>query len=548
MKKRSVSKESLPWWKSGVIYQIYPRSFRDSNGDGIGDLQGIINSLDYLQHLGVDALWLSPIFPSPMYDFGYDISDYRDIDPVFGNLADARKLIKEAHKRDIRIVFDMVMNHTSHLHPWFKESRSSKSSSKRDWYLWHSGKNGKVPNNWMAAFGGRAWEWDEPTGEYYYHAFLKEQPDLNWRNPRVRRAIFDTFRYWMDLGVDGFRLDVVNYYVKDQQWRSNPFTIGPSPRPYDLQKHLHDRNQPELYDYLQELRQVTDEYRDIMMVGETYTDPPGDPAFAAACMGDGTDMLHLAFDFSLLFRKGWNARIMNRVLENWYRAQPGKGWPTLVMSNHDQSRTASRIRCTTTTGGRAKVAGALLMLAKGTPFIYYGEELGMVNGNLSKEHIQDPAGIKYWPFFKGRDPYRTPMQWDASGHAGFTTGTPWLPVNDDYRERNVENQVKNSTSVLNSFRDLVELRKRYSSLIGGEYIPVISDQKDVLAFYRSTGDETTAVFLNFSEQNRKITTSDHAEWENIYSTSSGEKLFRGFNLTLSPHEILVLKRREGQTS
>ncbi len=405
--------DDFTWWKHGVIYQIYPRSFYDTNNDGVGDLTGIMEKLDYLARLGVDAVWLSPVNTSPMFDFGYDISDFRGIDPVFGTLADCDRLITEAHRRNIKIIMDLVINHTSHLHPWFVESRSSRNNPKRDWYIWHDGKKGKPPNNWMAAFGGRAWELDEATGQFYFHSFLKEQPDLNWRNPGLRRAVFDDVRFWLDRGVDGFRLDAVSWYVKDALFRSNPFGWGPNaPRPYDLQEHIYDQNQPETHDVLKEFRKVLDEYDGRMCVGETYVASPEGARISASYLGSGTDELHLAFDFSLIFSK-YGARHFRDCLARWYAALPERGWPCLVLNNHDQPRSMTRW-CRGRDGEKkARVLAALLLTAWGTPFLYYGEEIGMKNGRVRRGRIQDPVGKKYWPFNKGRDPERTPMQWSA---------------------------------------------------------------------------------------------------------------------------------------
>ncbi|HQL83868.1 MAG TPA: alpha-glucosidase, partial [Spirochaetota bacterium] len=472
-------KDGFTWWKHGVIYQIYPRSFYDANGDGVGDLPGIIEKLDYLAWLGVDAVWLSPINTSPMYDFGYDISDYRGIDPVFGTLADCDRLIGEAHRRNIRIVMDMVINHTSHLHPWFVESRSSRDNPKRDWYIWHDGKNGHPPNNWMAAFGGRAWEWDGATGQFYFHSFLKEQPDLNLRNRACREAVFDELRFWLDRGVDGFRLDAVTWYVKDDLFRSNPFGWGPNaPRPYDLQKHIYDQNRPETHDVLRELRKVLDGYEDRMMVGETYVVSQGGAKTAASYLGSGTDELHLAFDFSLLFSK-YGARHFAGCLSRWYDAMPAAGWPSLVLNNHDQPRSMTRWCMGKDGGQRARVLAAMLLTARGTPFLYYGEEIGMKNGAITRKQVRDPVGIKYWPLNKGRDPERTPMQWSAGANAGFSAAEPWLPVAGTFRDVNVAAQTDDPGSLLAWYRDLLALRKKQAALARGSYRPAYSEP-DVL--------------------------------------------------------------------
>ncbi len=529
------------WWKHGVIYQIYPRSFYDASGDGVGDLPGIIEKLDYLARLGVDAVWLSPVNTSPMYDFGYDISDYRGIDPVFGTLGDCDRLIAEAHRRNIRIVMDLVINHTSHLHPWFVESRSSRENPKRDWYIWRDGKNGKPPNNWMAAFGGRAWEWDDATEQYYYHSFLKEQPDLNWRNPDLRKAVFDDVRFWLDRGVDGFRLDAVSWYVKDALFRNNPFGWGPNaPRPYDLQTHVYDQNRPELHDVLREFRKVLDEYDDRMGVGETYIASPDSVKTAASYIGSGTDELHLAFDFSLLF-SGYGARRFRDCLEEWYAAMPGRGWPTLVMNNHDQPRSVTRW-CRGRDGEKkARLLAALLLTAWGTPFLYYGEEIGMKNGRIIRRQIQDPVGRKYWPFNKGRDPERTPMQWSAEKNAGFSSAEPWLPVADDYRSVNVALQEEDPGSILSWYRALISLRKERPALHRGAF-RFVGDDPDVLAYLREQDGETIFVALNFSDRN-KTAAMGEASWRVLCGT---EKKAGQDNpadsVALRPYEVIVMEK------
>lgn len=531
------------WWKHGVLYQIYPRSFFDSNGDGIGDIPGITQKLDYIAALGVDGIWLSPINTSPMYDFGYDISDYRAIDPVFGADGDFQRLIEEAHARGIRIIMDLVVNHTSHLHPWFIESRASKDNPKRDWYIWRDGINGEPPNNWMAAFGGRAWEWDSETGQYYLHSFLKEQPDVNWRNERLKKAIFGEIRYWLDRGVDGFRLDVVNQFVKDDRFRSNPFTIGPRPRPYDMQRHLYDRNRPELHGILREFRALLDRYHERMSVGEINAEPPGDPVLAASYLGSGDDELHLAFDFSLLFTK-WSARRFFEVLKKWDGLIPAKGWPCYVLSNHDQPRAISRYASGNDTMKRAKVAAAMLLTLRGTPFIYYGEEIGMKNGRLRRKEIVDPLGKKYWPFHPGRDPERTPMQWDSSPHAGFSAAAPWLPTNPDYREINVERSLRDPGSLLNFYKELIKLRREKPALNRGGWRAAAGMTGDVLGYFRETERQSIFVALNFSRATQAIAaTGSDGIWKALFSTHkpSGD-CFSGLRMKLAPYEVVILER------
>jgi len=533
--------DGFTWWKHGVIYQIYPRSFYDANGDGVGDLPGIIEKLDYLARLGVDAVWLSPVNTSPMYDFGYDISDFRGIDPLFGDLGDCDRLIAEAHRRNIRIIMDLVINHTSHLHPWFVESRSSRENPKRDWYIWHDGNNGRPPNNWMAAFGGRAWEWDDATGQYYFHSFLKEQPDLNWRNAEMRRAVFDDVRFWLDRGVDGFRLDAVVWYVKDSLFRSNPFGWGPNaPRPYDLQKHVYDQNRPETHDVLKEFRKVLDGYEDRMSVGETYEASPGGARTSASYLGNGSDELHLAFDFSLLFSK-YGAGRFRECLSRWYAAMPEGGWPCLVLNNHDQPRSMTRW-CRGRDGGkRARVLAALLLTAWGTPFLYYGEEIGMKNGRISRRQIQDPVGRKYWPFNKGRDPERTPMQWSADEKAGFSTAEPWLPVADNYRSVNVLDQEEDPGSLLSWYRALISLRKERPALHRGAF-RFVGDDPDVLAYLREQDGETIFVALNFSDR-KKTAAMGEASWQVLCGTdTTAGQDHPADSVVLRPYEVLVMEK------
>ena len=497
------------WWKDGVVYQIYPRSFQDSNGDGVGDLEGVIQRLDYLNDgtpasLGVDAIWLSPIYPSPMADFGYDVSDYCAIDPVFGDLGAFDRLVAEAHRRGIRIILDMVFNHTSERHPWFLDSRSSRSSRRRDWYLWRAPKpGGKPPNNWQAAFGGSGWEWDEATGQFYYHSFLKEQPDLNWGNPELRRAVHDSMRFWLDRGVDGFRLDVVHFFGKDREFRDNPrgltgFTKGLIS--YDRYKHLYDRDRPEVHEVFREMRKLTDAYPDRMMVGETPYELGAE--VATSYLGDGSDELHLAFYFKFLLAR-WSARGYRERLERLYRAIPEKGWPCWVLNNHDMPRSTGRLSLPwegdETRRNRARAAAMILLTLRGTPFLYYGEELGMRNGRIPREAIQDPMGKRYWPVYRGRDMARTPMQWDHTASAGFSSAAPWLPLNPDHDRVNVAAQAADPRSVLSFYRELVWLRKNTRALQSGSLQWTEGLPESCLGFQRSLGTDTFQVLVNFSK-------------------------------------------------
>ena len=504
------------WWKHGVIYQIYPRSFADASGDGTGDLQGIVSRLPYLADLGIDGLWLSPIFDSPMHDFGYDVRDYRAIHPLFGSLADFDELVDRAHGHGIRIILDLVFNHTSAEHPWFIESRASKGSPKRDWYLWHVGRRflglpwrvcRRPPNNWRSGFGGSAWTLDDRTDEYYLHLFLDSQPDLNWRNPDTEAAMFAQARFWLDRGADGFRLDVINYIVKDRKLRSNPYHPRLTfPRRHDQQVHLFDRNQPEAHEILRRFRVVMDEYPETMLVGEVYPNEGCmEPEASASYLGTGNDELHLAFDFSLM-ETPFRARAYRRTLERWYAAVPRDGWPSHVLSNHDKPRAMTR-RCRGSLA-RARLLATLLLTQRGTPFLYYGEEIGMRDGRLRRHALRDPTGRKYWPFFSGRDRSRTPMQWTAGPNAGFCSADvkPWLPLNTDHAGTggnrsgvNVDAQREDPDSLLSWYRRLIEARRAHLELTHGS-IEFVDSHPRLLVYTRGYEGRRIAVTLNFSSR------------------------------------------------
>jgi alpha-glucosidase len=482
------------WWRDGVIYQVYLRSFADGNGDGMGDLSGIISHLDYLADLGIDAIWLSPIFPSPDIDFGYDVSDYCNVDPRFGGLADFDRLILEAHQRRIHVILDMVMNHTSDQHGWFKESRSSRDNQKRNWYIWQD-----HPNNWQASFGGKAWDYDTITGQYYLHLFTKEQPDVNWRNSEVRKAQLDVFRFWMRRGVDGFRLDVFNAYFKHPALPDNPTKLGL--RGFDRQRHIHDMDQPEMMSLLNELRLLLDSYPERYAVGETYLATP--QKAVAYC---GSDKLHGAFSFDFTTFKSelaealelypWNpAWILQKIRAREQIFIAAGVWPTNVMSNHDLPRVASRY-ARGEDDAQARIAMALLLTLRGTPFMYYGEEIGMRDIHLRRSEILDPAGKTYWPIYKGRDGCRSPMQWDDRRYAGFSTVKPWLPVNPDHIHRNVTAQQADPNSLFNFAKKLLSLRKNVPALQRGDFVP-LETQRGILAYLRTTQEQAVLVALNF---------------------------------------------------
>jgi alpha-glucosidase len=476
------------WWQRGVIYQIYPRSFRDANGDGIGDLSGILERLDYCASLGVDALWLSPIYPSPMADFGYDVSDYTDIHPIFGTLAEFDDLLAEIKRRDLKLILDYVPNHTSAEHPWFQESRSGRGSLKRDWYLWHDpAANGGPPNNWLSNFGGSAWQWDERTGQYYYHSFLKEQPDLNWRHPDVVAAMHDVLRFWLNRGVDGFRVDVLWLLIKDDQWRDNP----PNPDyksgmpPFHSQLPLYTTDRPEVQAIVSGLRRVLDEFDSRVLIGEIYL--PLDRLMAY--YGANLDGVQLPFNFQLL-QSAWEARAIAALIDRYEDALPQGGWPNWVLGNHDNPRIASRVGAP-----QARVAAMLLLTLRGTPTMYYGDELGMANVSIPADRVQDPFEKNVPGVGLGRDPCRTPMQWDGSLHAGFTVGEPWLPLSDDYAVVNVRAEDDDPASFLTLYRHLLQLRKSHSALAIGQYEPLAASG-DLLAYVRHTRDERILIALN----------------------------------------------------
>ncbi|WP_207496031.1 alpha-amylase family glycosyl hydrolase [Aridibaculum aurantiacum] len=509
------------WWQSGVIYQVYPRSFQDSDGDGVGDLRGVISRLDHLEWLGVTAVWLSPIYPSPMADFGYDIADYTGIHPMFGSLDDFDELSQELRKRNMKLILDLVPNHTSDKHPWFLESRSSRNNPKRDWYIWHDATaDGNPPNNWLSVFGGSGWEWDEATGQYYYHAFLKEQPDLNWRNPEVQEAMFNVMRFWLDRGVDGFRVDVMWHMIKDEKLRDNP--VNP-----DYQQHMatyeqllpvFSTDQPEVHDIVHKMRAVLDSYDERMMIGEIYL-----PIHKLVTYyGVDNKGAHLPFNFQLLSLP-WNAAKLANAIDEYEGALPDSGWPNWVLGNHDQPRITSRVGVQ-----QARVAAMLLLTLRGTPTIYYGDEIGMTDVPIPFDEVRDPQGLNMPDKNLSRDPCRTPMQWDDSQNAGFTKGQPWLRVDKAYKRVNVAAAKDDPFSMLTLYRKLVHLRQQESALHVGDYVTVFSDQQ-ILAYKRSFENMSFLIVLNLSHRPCyfnagnlrgviELSTSPELEGEQVHNT------------------------------
>lgn len=470
------------WWQDGIIYQVYPRSFQDSNEDGIGDLRGVIKRLDYLKWLGVRAVWLSPIYPSPMADFGYDISDYENIWPPFGNLNDFDELLQQVHAAGMKLILDLVPNHSSDEHPWFIESRSSKDNPKRDWYIWKDPKpDGSPPNNWLSVFGGSAWEWDEKTKQFYYHAFLVKQPDLNWRNPQVIDAMLNTMRFWLNRGVDGFRVDAMWHMIKDLQWRDNPPNPDYKPQmaTYEQLLPVYSTDQPEMHEIATKMRHVLDEYDQRLMIAEIYL-----PVHRlVAYYGTQNKEAHLPFNFALISLP-WDSRQIAAAIDEYEAALPAEAWPNWVIGNHDQPRITSRVGAQ-----QAKVAAILLLTLRGTPTLYYGDEIGMLDVPIPFEEVQDPQGLNMPEKNLSRDPERTPMQWDNSENAGFTRSKPWLRLDRTFHRRNVQLQKQNAFSGLALYKALIELRQKELSLMTGTYRPVFSDHQ-MIAYIRQTEGQT----------------------------------------------------------
>jgi alpha-glucosidase len=538
--------EGREWWKRSVIYEISVWGFSDSNGDGIGDLRGVIDNLDYINDgtpdsLGADAIWLMPIYKSPGLDFGYDVSDYYSIDPRFGSMEDFEELLEACHRRGVKVIMDMVLNHTSIEHPWFVESRSSRDNPRRDWYVWRNGRSpGKPPNRWLAVVEGSAWERDDATRQYFYHAFLPCQPDLNWRNPEVREAMFGVVRFWLDKGVDGFRLDLINFLYEDSLLRENPRKFGA--RPYDWQRHLYDRSQPESLEAAKELRRITDGYPERMIMGEVYTDTPED---AVAYLGDGTDALHLSFYLDFAERK-WRAEGFRESVDWLEEHIPPAGWPCYYLNNHDLVRSYTRLGKGGDADARAKVAAAMMFTLRGTPIIYYGEEIGMPASKVPRKIMLDPVGKKFWPLDVGRDKSRTPMQWNGERHAGFSRAEPYLPVDPSRAERNVERQDGDPASLLNWYRRLVWTRKEKPALQAGSYRAISGVPKGVFAYLRELGEERIAVLLNFTAV--QVTLPDQRNvlgggaWKTLFSTHGGEGAEAdSASMRLQPDQALVLE-------
>ena len=531
--------DDADWWRGAVIYQIYPRSFQDSNGDGIGDLSGIIHRLPYVAELGVDAIWISPFFRSPMLDFGYDVSDYRDIDPMFGTLGDFDALIERAHALGLRVIIDLVMSHTSAQHTWFKESRASRDNAKSDWYVWADPKpDGSPPNNWLSIFGGSAWEWDAERMQYYLHNFLTEQPDLNFHNNDVQNELLDITRFWLERGVDGFRLDTVNFYVHDKELRDNPplpeeernDNTAPSVNPYNFQDHLYDKTQPENIEFLRRFRSLLNEYPGTTAVGEVGESQRGMEVQAQYTAGD--DLLHMCYDFAFLASAWPTGPHVGAILEKFNRIVT-EGWACWAYSNHDVVRHATRWGMSEPV---LRLYAGLLMSLKGSVCLYQGEELGLTEAYVPYEDLQDPYGKRFWPKFKGRDGARTPFPWTRDNHnGGFSDSKPWLPVAVEHVERAVQAQQEDPASTLQFYRRMLSFRKGHLPLLKGD-IEVVSAAEDQITFLRSFEGAQVFCAFNLSDAPVRIALPDGA-WETD-SNAPFEFNETAEGISLPPHQAL----------
>lgn len=533
--KKDVKKHS-EWWRGGLIYQIYPRSFFDSNNDGIGDLNGITQKLPYIKSLGVDAIWISPFFKSPMKDFGYDVSDYRDIDPIFGTLEDFDELVKEAAKLKLQVMIDLVISHTSSEHPWFVESASSRVNNKSDWFVWADPKpDGTPPNNWLSIFGGSAWEWNATRRQYYLHNFLRSQPDLNFHNPSVREEMLDVAKFWLERGVHGFRLDTVNFYFHDQKLRSNPAVKekkhvfdAPDSNPYVMQQHIYDKSRPENLLFLEDLRKLMDKYPHTATVGEI-----GDEG-NVKLMADYTKKgkrLHMAYSFAFLSSLFSPEHIRETILS--HEAGLKNGWPCWAFGNHDVARLVSRWNARPDDREAfAKVLVALLTTLRGSVCIYQGEELGLPEADVPYERLQDPYGIQFWPEFKGRDGCRTPMPWTAhAAHGGFSQVEPWLPVSGEHAMKAVDIQDIHPDSVLNHYRTFINWRQKHAIFAKGD-IEFVDAKSPLLAYIRRHKKEAVLVVVNLGAEDATFQAHAHAITEQLEG--------HGFAATIDKNNVVSL--------
>jgi alpha-glucosidase len=541
-----VPRSNPDWWRGAVIYQIYPRSFQDSTGDGSGDLAGITRRLKHVASLGVDAIWLSPFFKSPMADMGYDVSDYCDVDPMFGTLADFDALVAEAHRLGLKVMIDQVISHTSDQHPWFKESRGSRDNEKADWYVWADPKpDGTAPNNWLSIFGGPAWEWDGVRRQYYMHNFLTSQPDLNFHSKAVQDAVLDTVKFWLERGVDGFRLDTVNYYFHDRQLRDNPpmpvvagSADAPDTNPYSFQHHLHDKTQPENIGFLKRFRALLDRYEDRAAVGEV-----GDgyrSLSTVAAYTSGTDKLHMCYTFDLLSPDFSATHIRKCVVA--VETQAPDGWICWAFSNHDVMRHVSRF---TEVGDDpiriAKIALTVIASLRGSLCLYEGEELGLTEANLAYEDLRDPYGIRFWPAFKGRDGCRTPMVWERQApNAGFSTGKPWLPVPDVHKAMAVDTQDGVPESVLTHYRQTLAFRSAHRAMVDGDFA-LLQVNQDLLAFTRKKGDQTLLFVFNLTREPQDFIMPSTVKVREQVAMPGFKPKFAGKTVTLKAMDVFCAR-------
>ncbi|MCH1930042.1 alpha-glucosidase family protein [Shewanella sp. A25] len=534
---------NLTWWRGAVIYQIYPRSLLDTNGDGVGDLRGIISKLDYIASLHVDAIWISPFFKSPMADFGYDISDYREVDPLFGTMNDFDELIEKAHALDIKVIIDQVLSHTSDQHAWFIESRESRTNPKADWYVWADPKeDGTAPNNWLAIFGGCAWEWEPRRQQYYLHNFLRSQPDVNFHNPEVRQAVLDNVEFWLKKGVDGFRLDAITFCYHDEQLRDNPAKPKDKRQgrgfsednPYAYQYHYYNNDRPQTIEFIEDLRALINKYPGAVTLGEVSAE---DSLAVMAAYTKGEGRLHMAYSFELL-TNDYSAAYIRQTVEE-LEASIGDGWPCWAIGNHDVQRVASRWGKATTSGEQntdmVKMLNAMLCSLRGSVCSYQGEELGLTEAPIEFHELQDPFGKTFWPMFKGRDGCRTPMPWQKdAAFAGFTDNAPWLPVANAHLTAAVDVQEADAHSSLNGYRQFLNWRKTHPVLVVGD-IEFIDAPEPLLVFVRSLGDKKVLVCFNLKEDDAEF---DLASLE-VDSELTGHGLktatLQGATLKLSAH-------------
>lgn len=533
---KPVDSEGHQWWQHAVFYEVYPRSFADSNNDGVGDLKGITSKLDYLKDLGVDAIWISPCFPSPQIDFGYDVSDYENIDPMYGSLTDFDMLVSEGKRHGIRVILDFVVNHSSDQHPWFIDSKSSRTAEHRDWYIWRDGKaGGQPPNNWTSIFGGSAWKLDPATNQYYYHIFYAGQPDLNWRNPAVKDAMFDVTRWWYKRGVAGFRLDAVDTLFEDPNLHDNPAKPEKDAFGDQIQERKYNTKLPEIHDALRGLRKVADE-NNAVLIGETWT---ADIAELNLYYGAKNDELQMPMDF--LFTT------VNKLSPADFRKQiaavnSASGWPVFVISNHDIVRSYDRYGDGQHNDAIAKLMAGLYLTLRGTPIMYYGEELGMkTTPPTRKEDVRDPIGRTGWPKEKGRDGERTPMQWDESENAGFSTATPWLPVPPTAKTHNVADELKDPNSVLSFYKKVLKLRHTSKALLDGQYVPLNENDQNVLSYLRVYKDQTVLVALNMSGAEQKVNfeISRHGFTSTKPLAATGPSAVKGDVVTIEPYGVFI---------